>query len=212
MHTFADYLMSVFLAGMILFIIFALKFQGEATTIDTTQYRAARIGTMSIAKAIERDFNNIGAQFLPNSHQDFDPSMALTGFDTTGIPAYFSFMAQTDSTQPAVEVRYEWRESANTVKVNGSDKPLIDVRRLVAGAVDGSSSHMITNLEIHPLTCDSTINWVNLNGPSSKVRQILVRLTAVSPLGPGDTLEEVRWETMFRPVNMWRQWSQTAGC
>ncbi len=204
MQVFSDYIFSVIIAGIVLLIVLSLKFRGEQTSIDATQYRAAKVGTLSLVEAINRDFNNIGSQYLRNTHANLSPDTVLIAFDTLANPAHFAFWAQTDSVRWAQQVRYEWRLTGKTVRLKNGTKPLLEVKRLVDGVLQGRSTNMITRFEVH-LQQASSLAFTNLRGANADTQQILVRLRAVSPLGVGDSVEETRWEKMFRPANLWKR-------
>lgn len=207
MHVLSDYLLSVIIAFILLFVVLSLKFRGEQSSVEATQFRAAKIATLSFVRVLEQDFNNIGAQFMPTTHLTLKPEDALNVFDTLGVPAVFEFFAQTDSMQAAQLVRYEWQTTGRTVELERGTVPLYEVKRYLGGAggtLDGMSYGIITSLQVHLLRADST-GITNLKGPGADTQQILVRLWAISPLGPGETFEEVRWEQVFRPPNLWKR-------
>ena len=78
-----------------------------------------------------------------------------------------------------------------SVMVNGKPTQIISV-------------HSIYRSEIHFLGADS-LAITELYGADADVQQIVVRMRAVSPLGPGDAIEETWWEKVFRPVNLWKR-------
>ena len=212
MQSFSDFIYGAMIAGVVLLIVLSLKIRGEQTSIDAAQFRAAKIGTLSIVEAIERDFTNIGSQ---RPDLDLAPENSFVAWDTLGVPAYLVFWAQTDSLEGAKRVCYAWQEMPEkTVHLESGETPLIQVERKVdvgancsGGELAGMSTNMITHFEIHLLPDDSlTVTTItNLNGPDADVKRVLVRLRAVSPFGPGDAVEETRWEKMFRPVNLWKR-------
>ena len=82
---------------------------------------------------------------------------------------------------------------------------------MVDGVQDGQLTNMVTDVDIHLQRCNGGLP-TNYFGPGADVRQIVVRLKFVSPLGPADVIEETFWEKTFRPANLWRQWKQEDGC
>jgi hypothetical protein len=207
MQVVSDYVLSAIIAGILLFVVLSLKFRGEQTSVEATQFRAAKIATLSFIRVLEQDFNNIGAQYLPTTHLTLKPEDALNVFDTLSVPAVVEFFTQTDSMQAAQLVRYEWQPTGQTVELARGIVPVYEVKRLLGGAggtLDGMSHGIITSLQVHLLRADST-GITNLKGPGADTQQLLVRLQAISPLGVGETFEELRWEQVFRPPNLWKR-------
>ena len=216
MQVASDFIYGAVIAGVILLVALSLKFRGDRTSIDATQFRAAKIGSLSIIEAIERDFTNIGSH-----NPDLDVLKvedAFVGWDTLGVPAFLVFQARIDSlvTSQKTNVCYSWIEMpGKTVTLKSGTKPLLEVTRRVGvdntcsgGVLAGMNTNMITRFEIHFLTADSTA-ITELYGSDADVQQLVVRLRAISPVGPSDAIEEVRWEKIFRPVNLWKRQRET---
>jgi len=210
MQVIVDLLYGAVIAGVVLLLVLSMKLRGEQTSVDAAQFRAAKIGTLSLVETLERDFTNIGSQ---RRDLTLTPEDSFVGWDTSGVPAYLVFMTQTDSQEVAQPVCYAWREMpGKTVELKRGTVPLIHLERRIGagptctgGTLAGMNTNMLTRFEVHllPDSSDAPIT-INLRGSNANVRRLLVRLRTVSPLGPGEAIEESRWERMFRPPNLWK--------
>ncbi len=198
MQSWIGYLTAVVIAGFVLLLLFTVQEEGQRASLDALQYRQAKKGTLELTRMLELDFKNIGAGTRA-------PNASIVTFDTLASPRVFAFWAQEDSTHildpvnwDSNLVRYEW-QTLEYVELERGTVPVYDVTRLVDGAVTGSSTDIVTKLEIHLLDADSTTA-----ATLADTRQIVVSVRGVSPLGVGDYLEETLWNTVFRPVNLSR--------
>ncbi len=213
MQVASDFIYGAIIAGVVLLMVFTLKLRGNETSIDATVFRAARIGSLSIIEAIERDFTNIGSH-NPDLDVPVPIDSIFVNWDTLGVPAFLVFQARTDSlvTSQKTNVCYSWIEMpGKTVTLKSGPKPLLELKRKVGvdnncngGVLAGMNTNMITRFEIHFLRADG-LAITELYGADADVQQIVVRMRAVSPLGPGDVIEETWWEKVFRPVNLWKR-------
>lgn len=198
MQALLDYSVAVVVGGVVLLILLSLEWGGQRTSIEASQFEAAKKGVFSFVDMMQQDFRNVGSQF-PN--YTLDPDDVITRFDTTATPHVFEFRGQTEPGQPPKLITYEWEESGETVSLSDGPTPLIDVRRKVDGTLTGQSTGMITHFEIHLKRDDPSLPIFNLKD----TRQIVVRLKAISPLEAGEFLEELSFNSVYRPVGMTRK-------
>lgn len=202
------YTVAIVVAVMIMFMLFSLRLDGDRTSIEVTRYYAAKDRSLDLATLLERDLRNIAGN-MPSSNCgftgafNFDPDTAFVAFDTTKTKRVFSFYAQTDSCQTVPRVvTYEW-EPNNTVKLKSGTVDVFDVVRRIEGTTDVTSyPDLVTDLTFEFLKSDGTGVFNLLS--NNDARQINVQMRMISPLGAGDTVEEVAWEAVVRPYSLTR--------
>jgi hypothetical protein len=196
-----DHIAAVVITGFIIFIIAAVSFRGQSASIDSTQYFAQKRMLLDLVQMAERDFGNIGSGGTA-------PGTAVISFDTTGPVKHFAFRARPDSIAvpdyiltPPSTIRYQWQE-VGTLALNSGDVPAYTVERLVDGTVAGRSSGYITSFDIDFFAAGGTPVAATVDS----MRVIRLDVTAVSPLGRGNNIEQSRWTKVFRPVNLTRKY------
>lgn len=190
-----DHIASIMIGGVILLILLSLSFRGQDATHDATMYYTAKASMLSLAEWIEQDFKNIGSGHNP-------PATSIVRFDTTGVTKGMLFWAQTAQGQPADSIRYDWKVDG-TAEIDAGTVQLYTVRRWVDGVLTGWSEDVVTDIDIRLLRADSTVA-AGCGTACADVRQIHVRLKAISPLGVGELIEQTSWSKVFRPVNLTR--------
>lgn len=200
MSTWMEYVAAVVIASFVALTLFAVQLRTQETSIDSTQYRAAKKSAVDVVRMIEHDFKNLGAQH-PGSGAPLHtlPGGASFGIasvpDTTGSPHTFQFYAIPQRGQPPRVIRYEWEADGTVTLSDGTTRDTYRFTRTVDGTVDGQSTGTLTQLSFNLL--EDAGNAITNVG---NTRQIFVELRAVSPLGKGATIEETRWTGTFRPL------------
>ena len=201
------YTVAVFVAVMIMFMLFSLQLDGDRTSIEVTKYYAAKDRSLDLATLLERDLRNIAGN-MPSSNCgftgafNFDPDTAFVAFDTTSTPRVLSFYAQTDSCQTVPRVvSYEWTPNG-TVKLDSGTVDIYDVTRRIDGTAVTEYPSLVTDLSFEFLQSDG--NGVFNLLSNTDARQINVHMKMISPLGAGDTVEEVVWEAVIHPYSLTR--------
>ncbi len=190
-----DHLASVVITGILLLAILATQFRGQQASVDAVQYYDAKTRLLSLVQMIERDFTNIG------SGVD-SVKFAITELDTVSVPAEFTFLARTDSTDSAAHtVTYQWEEEGDVTLKDKTTIPTYTVRRIIDGSISGTSTGAVTNFRIDLFTADSFIVAANY----AATRFINVSVKSVSTLGTVAQVEQSAWNKSFRPVNLTRK-------
>ena len=194
-----EYVAAVVLASFVALTLFAVQLRTQETSVDSTQYRAAKKSAVDVVRMIEHDFKNLGSQH-PGSGVPLHtlPGGAAFGIasipDTTGSPRTFQFYSIPQRGQPPRVIRYEWETDGTVTLRDGTTRDTYRFTRTVDGTVDGRSAGTLTQLSFNLLE-DAGNAITNV----SNTRQIFVELRAISPLGKGTTIEETRWTGTFRP-------------
>lgn len=206
-------LIAAFLIGAsLLLIIFTMMLRGQEVSIGATQHAAAKKGMLALAEIIEQDFNNIGAGVAT-------PDTSLIRLDTAGAgPHAFVFWGRVvrDSTE-ARRVCYRWAPSDTLwVSEQGvlTQKAAYQIERRVnvtnpndctTGTLSGLSMGTVTRFRVD-LRHGATGGPVAVPGPIDPDvgARILVTVTAVSPLGLSEVIEQTEWSASFAPVNLRR--------
>ena len=190
-----DHLASVVITGILLLAILATQFRGQQASVDAVQFYDAKTRLLSLVQMIERDFTNIG------SGVD-SVKFAITELDTVSVPAEFTFLARTDSTDSAAHtVTYQWEEEGDVTLKDKTTIPTYTVRRIIDGSISGTSTGAVTNFRIDLFTADSFIVAANY----AATRFINVSVKSVSTLGTVAQVEQSAWNKSFRPVNLTRK-------
>ncbi|MDX1740687.1 MAG: hypothetical protein R3178_05305, partial [Rhodothermales bacterium] len=183
-----DHIAAVVITGFIILIIGAVSFRGQTASIDSTQYFAQKRMLLDLVQMAERDFTNIGSGGTP-------PGTAIISFDTSGTVKEFTFRARPDSIAvpnfiltPPSTIAYEWQEVGTLNLTTGSAKAYT-VERKVDGVVAGRSTGYITSFDIDFFAAGGT----SVAATADSMRVIRLDVTAVSPLGRGNNIEQSRW-------------------
>ncbi len=196
-----DHIAAVVITGIIILILGAISFRGQSVSIDSTQYFAQKRMLLDLVQMAERDFGNMGSGGTA-------PGAAVVSFDTSGTVKYFSFRGRPDSiavptyiqTAPNT-IRYEWQE-VGTAALSTGEAKTYTLRRLVDGNLSGRSSGYITSFDLDFFAPGGT----SVPPAADSMRVVRLDVTAISPLGRGNKIEESRWTKVFRPVNLTRKY------
>ena len=218
---------SVIIAGVLLLALFVSQWRIQHTSIDATQYSAAKQGMLDLADTLEEDLSNLGAG-IPQA--TMTTTSAIQAFDTTGGTREFRFYSRPRSlvadtlanfganprtANTAHLISYQWAATGETVRVfrpatnTFVSVPTYRITRRVNGSAAGESLDTITRIRFDLFDASGTPT-----GAGTGVRTLVVSLRAVSPLGGGGAdvefedasphISETRWHKRFRPANLGR--------
>ena len=106
-----DHIAAVIISGVVILVIAVVQLRGSDTSIEATQYAAAKTRMLDIVQYVERDFMNIGSGMA-------DVSTAINHLDDTGNSREFSFQARTSQGDPlAYPIVYRWTETGDRKSV-----------------------------------------------------------------------------------------------
>lgn len=203
---------SVIIGAVILLAVALIQWRGQHTSIDATQFVAAKTGVLDFARVIEEDVSNLGAGLtVPDMHNQANPpgytgstanqggfTTSSAAFDTTSATRTVEFYSwapndptTTDIPSPLATttytVRYEWTATGNTVLVfNPNTGGYVSTPTyLIERYVDGTKTgeSVDTVTQLRFDLFDAAGNPTNV---LANVRQLEVTLMAVSPLGGGE--------------------------
>lgn len=200
MSTWIEYLSAVVIASFIAVTLFTVQLRSQDVSMESTQFRAMKTSVLNAIQIIEADMKNLGSRHPGNSSiSTFAlPAGAAFGIrnppDTTSALRTFEFYGQPAHTQPPSLIRYEWEAVGAQTLPNGDSVDVYNFRRFVDGRPDGEVRDALTHLSFTLLE-DAGNTITDLEN----TRQIYVELRAVSPFGPGRTIQETHWSTVFRP-------------
>lgn len=190
------YVLSIMIAGIVVFIIFASSIRGNEAAVETLQYSTAKQSLLDVVSMMDRDFRNIGSNFpYPNSLPEF----AILQYDTVTVPHRFDFVAQTRRGMPPDTVSYRWKPGS-PVKIGGTIVPTVELKRYVDGLLSGSSSGAVTSLSIQLYTDIGTPVMA-----AAETRRVEVALQGISSVGSNGEIDQLRWAETFYPMHMARQ-------
>lgn len=191
-----DHVASIFIGSILILIVAGLQLRTRNSSIDATQYGAAKTRLLDIVEMIEQDFSNIGSG-VPTAAI----ATSIQSFDTLSSTRVFEFLGRTGVADPSPHViRYEWAPTGTATLNDGTSIPTYQITRRLDGAFSGESMSTITGVRIDLMDADS----VAVGGLFANTRLVSVDITAVSPIGVGDAIEQPRWRRIFRPVNLTR--------
>lgn len=191
MSSFIDHLSASLVAGIVILMLVGMHHRGQATAVESVLFYANRAQALSLVEMIERDFPNIGSGVAAG-----DPMLLSHAW--SGSTGHFEFWAAVDSAAgaPAQHIRYEAVPSESAV-CEQAGLACFEVRRLVrAGSgfeVSGRSQETLTAFEIELLP---------VGAPLERVREVRVKMAALSPSGGAGTVPQTSWETRFRPFSL----------
>jgi len=202
---------SVVIGAVILLAVALIQWRGQHTSIDATQFVAAKTGVLDFARVVEEDVSNLGAGLtVPDMLNQTNPtgytgSTANQGgftttsaaFDTSSATRTVEFYSwapadpiTTDIASPLATstytIRYQWAATGNTVLVLNPNTGgyVTTPTYLIERYVDGAK----TGESVNTIT-QLRFDLFNATGATTAtladVRQIEVTLMAVSPLGGG---------------------------
>ena len=191
-----DHITSIVIGAVLILIVAGVQLRGQNSSVDATQYSAAKTRLLDLAQMMERDFSNIGAGVSTAAM-----ASAIQTFDTLSSTRVFAFYGRVDQADPDSHlIRYEWVPTDSVTLKNSQVVTTYQITRLVDGAYTASSLPTVTQVRIDLMDADSNA----VGGMYSNTRFVSVDITAVSPLGVGDEIEQPRWQRIFRPANLTR--------
>lgn len=199
LNTWLGALIGVIVAGVVIYIISILNIQTQEQSVSAVQQRAVRTSEMGLLSMVEFDFQNIGSNF-PSF--DNPPDFAITAYDTASSTKVFQFIGQTQRWSQPDTVRYEWSKTGTKkIKRDGAyvDADVYSIKRYVNGALNGSSSGMVTRFQVRLRTSDGSPV-----ADISETRQIMVGVSMAANIGSSTLLGETHWDTIIRPAAMAR--------
>jgi hypothetical protein len=187
-----DNVMAILVGSAVLLILGAIHLRTQNAGAEAGMYYMNRVQTMTLINMIERDFPNIGAGVNPQTQT------MISGYSWSENERRFEFFAAIDSAAGAPVQRIQYRVvPAENQTCDRSQVQCYEVQRLIdSGAgfeLTGRSNAFVTDFEIELFPTSS---------PLRDVREVRVRLAALSPSGANSTVGRTSWETRFRPFNL----------
>ncbi|HEY5564003.1 MAG TPA: hypothetical protein VIL33_00340 [Rhodothermia bacterium] len=199
------------LIGFVVILLMAsLLLRGQETSVDTTQVLRAKNHLFSAIQNIELDFRNLGG-----GKNDVSTIFPVSPIDTLtckfapGFDCRFTFYGRDDSTSADSSlIQYFWQQSGSETidtDLSGGIDDLVDTQMYtVRRVVDGQQRFAIDRVSRFRLSVFDESGSVATNPLS--IRQIEIDLRVLVPTTQADeALEEVRWRSVFRPVNLTRE-------
>lgn len=187
-----DNLVASVVAGIVLFMLLGAQLATQRANVDANLHYMNRVHTRSLVEMIERDFPNIGAGVEAGA----DPMIAV--YDWTGPTRRFEFWAVTGPSESATVERIQY-------VVSPSEAPACQAAGLscwkVERQVDAGSGFRPSGASTETLT-EFEIELSPNTGNLRDVREVRVRLSALSPAGDDALVGRSVWETSFRPYSL----------
>lgn len=187
-----DNITAILIGTVVLLILAGIHLTSQTAGAEAGMYYMNRVQTLSLIQMIERDFPNIGAGVDPQQRD------MITAYEWTEEERRFEFRAVVGTAEGAPVERVQYRvEPVENETCARLGIQCYEVQRLAnAGSgfvVSGRSNTFVSDfqIEVSPQT-----------GNLADVREIRVRLTALSPAGESSTVGRTNWETRFRPFNL----------
>jgi hypothetical protein len=187
-----DNLTAVLVGTVVLLIVAAIHLTSQTAGAEAGMYYMNRVQTLSLIQMIERDFPNIGAGVDPQQRD------MITAYTWTEEERHFEFRAVVGNTEGAPVERVQYRlEPVENPTCERLEIQCYEVQRLadtgLGFVVSGRSNTFVSDfqIEVSPQT-----------GNLADVREIRVRLSALSLAGENSTVGRTNWETRFRPFNL----------
>ena len=206
------YAVATLIGFVVILLMASLLLRGQETSVDTTQVLRAKNYLFSAIQNIELDFRNLGGgkEDVTTIFPDLPPPIdTLSCTLLPGVPCWFTFYGRVDSTMADSSlIRYEWEQSGSEIidtDLSGGTDDLVNTKTYtVTRLVDGQQRFAIdrvSRFNIRVFDADGVPVFNKLN-----IRQIEVDLRVLVPTTQKDeALEEVRWRSVFRPVNLTRE-------
>lgn len=195
-----DHIGAVLILGVLALMILIANRSNQDIQVESAQYYSGRTNMMSLIEIIEHDFRNLGAGVDASSPMILD-------YKWEPSDKYIEFISMVDTSVAAIPDSIKYAliptktidivldDSLQSVQCYELQRQIYDGTTYVYG---GSSIDTITELNIDLFQAGGIPSTSDLD----KVRQITVKLTALSPLGVGSVIQQHRWETSFRPFNL----------
>ncbi|HUF09917.1 MAG TPA: hypothetical protein VMO47_11385 [Rhodothermales bacterium] len=204
------YAAATLIGFVVILLMSSLLLRGQETSVDTTQILRAKNYLYSAIQNIELDFRNLGG-----GKDDVSTIFPLSAIDLVGCSSFaeydckFRFYGRADSTSADSSlIEYFWRQSGTETidtDLSGGNDELVDTQMYtLRRVVDGQQRFAIdrvSRFDIGTFDADG-----KLTANPSAFRQIEIDLRVLVPTTQADeALEEVRWRSVFRPVNLTRE-------
>ncbi len=229
MQALLDNLAAVVIGATVLLIVAFTQFRGQEAAVDGVQYYAAKSHMVDFARQLQVDLHSLGAGVSNPGIEAGDAVVAYTPGDTTDVLAFRTYGDSTAfATKTATDIvcyqRTATGETAhvwNPATATYDEKPTFQITRRLnptsattctGGTVTGASMSSLTDFRI-TLRKDGGAPAA-YPGEKGLIRQVDVRVRAVSPLGGGQTehlggmkqhVDETRWDSVIRPRNLTRR-------
>jgi hypothetical protein len=187
-----DNVMAILVGSAVVLVLGVLHLRTNDAGAEAGLYYMNRVQTMVLINMIERDFPNIGAGVDPQSRD------MISGYTWSEDERRFEFNAAIDSALGAPVERIQYRVvPAENPMCARHQVECFEVQRLVRSEsgfeITGRSNNFVTDFEIELFPESADLR---------DVREVRVRLVALSPSGAKSTVGHTRWETRFRPFNL----------
>jgi hypothetical protein len=192
MQFFYDHLTAAVVGTIVLLMVVAVQFQGQTANVESGAFYMNRVQSLSFIEIMERDFPNIGSGVTPG----VDPM--ITAYDWSGETRYFEFWATVEAGDGAtVElIRYEARPTEVDACTRAGEE-CVEVHRLIHDGTDfrptGRSQQTLAEFEIELLPAGAALE---------EVREVRVRMAALSAMPGQSAIGRSVWETRYRPVSL----------
>jgi hypothetical protein len=170
-----DNLTAVLIAGVLFLILVGVNQRSRIAVVETSSYYALKQQQLSFVEVLQRDMQNV---------------TSLESISEDPVTLEFRFHARTDPSDP-VDREVIYRRIATGQQ---GELTTYQVRRLVGGVPDGGSMSTMVVWQIVAQNEEGVPV-----GDVANARQVFVRLEAVNPFEPGETVGRSRWEATFRP-------------
>lgn len=195
-----DHLTAMFIAGMLVLLIFAAQRSNQDAQVESAQYYAGRTNMVALTDMLAHDFRNLGAGVDPAA-----PMILDYKWDTSGRYIEFVSMVDTTTTATADSLKYVLVPS-KTVKAVLDDSlqtiQCYELQRLLyngtAYTISGVSMDTIIEFEI----ALSKAGGAPLSTDINDAREVHIQMSALSPLGVGKVIQRFRWQTKLQPFNL----------
>jgi hypothetical protein len=187
-----DNIIASIIAGGILLTLALLQIRGQQANVQAGQFYVNRVQSLGFLEVLQRDFANIGAGV-----QGTGQSM-IVEHAWSGTTKRFEFRAVVDTTAgaPVQQVRYELTTSTDPV-CTSQGVTCYQVRRLIRQGTTyvetGRSHSTLTEFDVQLFPAGATL---------ANVREVGVRMSAMSPMGEDKIVRRSTFETRFRPLNL----------
>ena len=214
------YAAATLIGFVVILLMTSLLLRGQETSVDTTQVLRAKNHLFTAIQNIELDFRNLGGGkqdvntiFPPISL--LPPVSLLPPIDTltckavSGFDCRFTFYGRADSTTADSSlIQYFWQQSGTEtidMDLSGGVDDLVDTKMYtLRRVVDGQQRFIIDRVSRFRVSVFDESGATATNPLA--IRQIEVDLRVLVPTTQADeALEEVRWRSVFRPVNLTRE-------
>lgn len=193
-----DHLNAVLIGGIAILILAQLAIDRQGAQVNATRYQAGLVHMNDLVEMIEHDFHNIGSGISPA-----DSMIVAYKWDQSG--KYFEFRTASDTTGVIIkQIRYELAKTRDIPVKSDSVKTVqgYELRRyeLKSGSytLTGKSMDTVTDLTISLYRAGGGTIGSDLN----KAREVVIQMTALSPLGEDQLVRRNHWNARFYPTSL----------